>query len=85
MSLTVRIDKGENGLVGITIGGGPPLCPVVYVVQVFENTPAQKNGQLEPGDEVIAVNGKPVTGMTKTQIAKKIKSLPVSLFSLFAT
>ncbi|XP_065181994.1 PRKCA-binding protein-like [Sycon ciliatum] len=81
MSISVRIDKGENGLVGITIGGGPPLCPVVYIVQVFDNTPAQKSGQLEPGDELLSVNGKPVTGMTKTQIAKKIKSMgsPVHL------
>lgn len=81
MTQSIRLDKSDNGMLGITIGGGPPHCPVVYVVQVFDNTPAQKDGRLEPGDEIIGVNGKSVSGMTKTQIARHIKTLgpPISL------
>lgn len=30
----VKIDKDENNLIGISIGGGAPNCPCLYVVQV---------------------------------------------------
>ena len=26
--------KGKNNMIGISIGGGAPICPVLYVVQV---------------------------------------------------
>ena len=34
MSRAVKLIKGKNNMVGISIGGGGPLCPVLYVVQV---------------------------------------------------
>ena len=30
----VTIKKDESNLIGISIGGGAPLCPCLYVVQV---------------------------------------------------
>ncbi len=27
-------DKGKNNMIGISIGGGAPFCPTVYIVQV---------------------------------------------------
>lgn len=36
------LKKDEGNLVGISIGGGAPLCPCLYIVQVFDNTPASK-------------------------------------------
>ena len=30
----VRISKGQGNLIGISIGGGAPLCPCLYIVQV---------------------------------------------------
>lgn len=44
-SETVEICKDEKGLVGITIGGGHPYCPCVYVVQVFDGSPALVDGR----------------------------------------
>lgn len=41
--------KDENNLVGISIGGGAPLCPCLYIVQVFDNTPAARDGSLAAG------------------------------------
>ena len=34
MSRSVTLVKGKNNMIGISIGGGAPLCPVLYVVQV---------------------------------------------------
>ena len=44
-SETIEVNKDEKGLVGITIGGGHPYCPCVYVVQVFDNSPAALDGR----------------------------------------
>ena len=53
----VTLAKQDGNLIGISIGGGAPLCPCLYIVQVFDNTPAAKDGTLEAGDELIGVNG----------------------------
>lgn len=55
MSVTgdvAEITKDEKGLIGISIGGGAPLCPCLYVVQVFDNSPAAKDGRIKAGDEI---------------------------------
>ncbi len=56
MSITgdvTEIIKDTNGVIGISIGGGAPYCPCIYVVQVFENSPMALNGQIQAGDEII--------------------------------
>jgi len=70
----VVIKKDEGNLIGISIGGGAPLCPCLYVVQVFDNTPAAKDGTLESGDEIVGVNGTNVKGKTKVEVAKMIQN-----------
>lgn len=75
VSGTVTLTKDSQNLIGISIGGGAPLCPCLYVVQVFDNTPAAKNGSLAAGDEIVTVNGKSVKGMSKVQLAKTIQSI----------
>ena len=34
MSYSVTLEKGKNNMIGISIGGGAPFCPTVYIVQV---------------------------------------------------
>ncbi|XP_012278687.1 PRKCA-binding protein isoform X2 [Orussus abietinus] len=70
----VVIHKDGSNLIGISIGGGAPLCPCLYIVQVFDNTPASKEGTLQSGDELVAVNGASVKGKTKTEVAKMIQA-----------
>nr|XP_027200177.1 PRKCA-binding protein-like isoform X2 [Dermatophagoides pteronyssinus] len=70
-----KIKKDDGNLIGISIGGGAPNCPCLYVVQVFENTPAAKDGTLEAGDEIISVDGKCVKGSTKVEVARIIQSI----------
>ncbi|XP_046660469.1 PRKCA-binding protein-like isoform X3 [Homalodisca vitripennis] len=70
----VTITKDQGNLIGISIGGGAPLCPCLYIVQVFDNTPAAKEGTLESGDELVGVNGQSVKGKTKVEVAKMIQA-----------
>ncbi|KAB0796436.1 hypothetical protein PPYR_02460 [Photinus pyralis] len=71
---SVTIQKDANNLIGISIGGGAPLCPCLYIVQIFDNTAAARDGTLQSGDELVAVNGQSVKGKTKVEVAKMIQS-----------
>ncbi len=68
----VVIKKDQSNLIGISIGGGAPYCPCLYIVQVFDGTPAAKEGTLQSGDELLAVNGVSVKGKTKVSVAKMV-------------
>ncbi|KAH0956042.1 hypothetical protein HN011_010200 [Eciton burchellii] len=70
----VMIQKDISNLIGISIGGGAPLCPCLYIVQIFDNTPVALEGTLQAGDELVAVNGASVRGKTKVEVAKMIQS-----------
>lgn len=67
------LKKDDTNLVGISIGGGAPYCPCLYIVQVFDNTPAFHEGSLAAGDEIIGINNKSVKGKTKVEVAKMIQ------------
>ena len=52
LTLTSRsctLKKNSDNVVGISIGGGFPACPCVYIVQIFDNTPASADGTLAAG------------------------------------
>ncbi|XP_069766033.1 PRKCA-binding protein isoform X1 [Narcine bancroftii] len=72
---TVTIKKDPQNLIGISIGGGAQYCPCLYIVQVFDNTPAAMDGTLAAGDEIIGVTGKSVKGKTKVEVAKMIQAV----------
>lgn len=72
---SVTLTKDEKNLIGISIGGGAPLCPCLYVVQIFDNTPAAKDGTLASGDELVGVAGQSVKGRTKVEVARMIQGI----------
>lgn len=72
-SETIELTKDEKGVVGISIGGGGPYCPCVYVVQVFDKSPAFKDGRIRCGDEIVAINGITVKGERKSAVAQLIQ------------
>ncbi|CAH1274393.1 PRKCA-binding protein-like isoform X2 [Branchiostoma lanceolatum] len=74
---SVTLQKDSQNLIGISIGGGAPLCPCLYIVQVFDNTPAAKEATLESGDEIVGVGGKSVKGKTKVEVARQIQAVKV--------
>lgn len=69
----VKITKDSSKLIGISIGGGAPHCPCLYVIQVFDNTPTARDGTLQPGDEILAINGVSVKGANKSDAARAIQ------------
>ena len=73
VSGTVTLAKNEQNLIGISIGGGAPYCPCLYIVQLYENTPALNCEKLQCGDEIVAVNGLSTKGLTKSELAKCIQ------------
>lgn len=48
---TCTLKKDAQNLVGISIGGGSPLCPCLYIVQIFDNTAASRDGALAAGNK----------------------------------
>ncbi|XP_017115905.1 PRKCA-binding protein isoform X1 [Drosophila elegans] len=70
----VVITKDQSNLIGISIGGGAPMCPCLYIVQIFDGTPAAREGSLQSGDELLAVNSVSVKGKTKVEVAKMIQT-----------
>ena len=83
---SVVLKKDKQNLIGISIGGGAPLCPCLYVVQVFDNTPASREAVLQAGDEIVGVNGKSLRGKTKVDVARAIQAVKVSsLHKLYFT
>lgn len=72
---SVVLRKDPKNLIGISIGGGSPHCPCLYVVQVFDNTPAANEGTLQSGDEIVGVAGQTVKGKTKVEVAKMIQAV----------
>lgn len=52
---TCTLKKDAQNLVGISIGGGASLCPCLYIVQIFDNTAASRDGSLAAGRETIIV------------------------------
>lgn len=73
----VTIVKDDSNLIGISIGGGAPLCPCLYIVQVFDNTATARDGTLESGDEIVGVGGASVKGKSKVEVAKMIQASKV--------
>lgn len=72
---SVTLKKDSQNLIGISIGGGAPLCCCLYIVQIFDNTPAAKDGTLAAGDEITGVNNQTVKGRTKVEVARMIQSV----------
>lgn len=54
-----------------------PVIDITIMLQVFDNTPAALDGTLAAGDEITGVNGKPVKGKTKVEVAKMIQAVQV--------
>ncbi|CAF2810752.1 unnamed protein product [Rotaria sp. Silwood2] len=69
---TCTLKKDDTNLIGISIGGGYPYCPCLYIVQIFDDTPAAKDGSIAAGDEIVSINGTSVKGQTKSEAAKLI-------------
>lgn len=46
---TCKLSKNGENLIGVSLGGGYPTCPCLYIVQIFDDSPASKDGSLAAG------------------------------------
>lgn len=72
---TVSLEKGPEGL-GFSIVGGrnsPHGDLPIYVKTVFERGAAATNGQLKRGDQILAVDGVSLEGLTHQEAVSVLK------------
>ncbi|OAF71759.1 PRKCA-binding protein [Intoshia linei] len=72
---SVKLKKDEKNVIGISIGGGSPYCPCLYIVQIFDNSPASISTCLEAGDEIVGINSYRVKGWNKSEVARIIQMI----------
>ncbi|XP_071033299.1 uncharacterized protein [Parasteatoda tepidariorum] len=77
-TFSVALQKDATG-VGFSIEGGkdsPQGDRPLLIKRVFKGSVADKEGRLEEGDEILAINEHPVNNMTRTEAWNFLKKLP---------
>jgi C-terminal processing protease CtpA/Prc len=71
----ITLERGNNGLGFSIIGGhGSPYGDLpIYVKTVFPQSSAAVNGGLKSGDQIVAVNGISLAGMSHAEAADILK------------
>jgi carboxyl-terminal processing protease len=69
--------QNNNQFAGIGIS----MSPELIVMDVFENSPAEGAG-LQPGDQIIAVGGESVEGMSSAEASSRIRGEPGTSLTL---
>lgn len=77
------VQRNAKGLIGITIGGGAPHCPCVYIVHIVEKSPTAVEGSLQVGDELVAINGTKCKGASRQEVVRLIRSSTTPTVTLF--
>ncbi|KAJ8679714.1 hypothetical protein QAD02_015501 [Eretmocerus hayati] len=75
--LTIELDKGVKQALGFTIVGGvdsPNGAMGIYVKSVLPGGQAAEQGSLRAKDEVLAVNGQSLEGLTHAEAVQLIKT-----------
>ncbi|CAL8107583.1 unnamed protein product [Calicophoron daubneyi] len=70
---TVELNRSHQGY-GFSIRGGSDYGRIpLFIFRVAEGSPAQKEGQIQVGDEILEINGQPACNMTHQQAVNAIK------------
>ena len=71
----VELDRGPDGLGFSIVGGyGSPHGDLpIYIKTVFNRGAASENGQLKRGDQIVAVNGEQLEGVTHEEAVNILK------------
>ncbi|KNC81213.1 hypothetical protein, variant 1 [Sphaeroforma arctica JP610] len=75
---SIKLAKKDERI-GLGLGGGAPLCPVVYVYRLLPDTPAAQQNILHCGDEIVSVNGVAVAGKSSQQVAQLVAQAPTEI------
>jgi len=77
----VKMFKGAKGL-GFSVGGGVGTNQMPHVKRIYSGSPAQKSGQLSPGDIIHSANGIDLSTLNHIEVVNVIRYLPLGEVSL---
>ncbi|XP_034952625.1 uncharacterized protein [Chelonus insularis] len=75
--LTITLEKGASKKLGFSIVGGSDSSIGnigIFVKDIIEDGQAAEEGTLKIGDEILAINGQPVTGLTHAKALQIFKA-----------
>ena len=65
--------KGSNFVGLILVGGVDTLLKAVYIKKVVPDSPAAKDGRLQPGDQIIQINNSPMERATRNDALQALQ------------
>ncbi|XP_062329761.1 membrane-associated guanylate kinase, WW and PDZ domain-containing protein 3 isoform X2 [Osmerus eperlanus] len=71
--LTVELDRGERGF-GFSLRGGTEYNRGLYILRLAEDGPAQLDGRIRVGDQIVEINGEPTQGISHTRAIELIQA-----------
>ncbi|XP_054639271.1 membrane-associated guanylate kinase, WW and PDZ domain-containing protein 3-like isoform X2 [Dunckerocampus dactyliophorus] len=71
--LTVELDRGPRGF-GFSLRGGTEYNMGLYILRLAEDGPAQLDGRIHVGDEIVEINGEPARGISHTRAIELIQA-----------
>uniref|UniRef100_A0A3B5MNY1 Membrane-associated guanylate kinase, WW and PDZ domain-containing protein 3 n=1 Tax=Xiphophorus couchianus TaxID=32473 RepID=A0A3B5MNY1_9TELE len=71
--LTVELERGPRGF-GFSLRGGTEYNMGLYILRLAEDGPAQLDGRIHVGDEIVEINGEPARGISHTRAIDLIQA-----------
>uniref|UniRef100_A0A3B4AFZ7 Membrane-associated guanylate kinase, WW and PDZ domain-containing protein 3 n=1 Tax=Periophthalmus magnuspinnatus TaxID=409849 RepID=A0A3B4AFZ7_9GOBI len=71
--LTIELERGPRGF-GFSLRGGTEYNMGLYILRLAEDGPAQLDGRIHVGDEIVEINGEPARGISHTRAIELIQS-----------
>uniref|UniRef100_A0A3P9M625 Membrane-associated guanylate kinase, WW and PDZ domain-containing protein 3 n=1 Tax=Oryzias latipes TaxID=8090 RepID=A0A3P9M625_ORYLA len=71
--LTVELERGPRGF-GFSLRGGTEYKMGLYILRLAEDGPAQMDGRIHVGDEIVEINGEPARGISHTRAIDLIQA-----------
>uniref|UniRef100_A0A3Q2XBL3 Membrane-associated guanylate kinase, WW and PDZ domain-containing protein 3 n=1 Tax=Hippocampus comes TaxID=109280 RepID=A0A3Q2XBL3_HIPCM len=71
--LTVELDRSPRGF-GFSLRGGTEYNMGLYILRLAEDGPAQLDGRIHVGDEIVEINGEPARGISHTRAIELIQA-----------
>nr|XP_020470186.1 membrane-associated guanylate kinase, WW and PDZ domain-containing protein 3 isoform X2 [Monopterus albus] len=71
--LTVELERSPRGF-GFSLRGGTEYNMGLYILRLAEDGPAQLDGRIHVGDEIVEINGEPARGISHTRAIELIQA-----------
>ncbi|KAM8757466.1 membrane-associated guanylate kinase, WW and PDZ domain-containing protein 3 isoform 2-T2 [Acanthopagrus schlegelii] len=71
--LTVELERGPRGF-GFSLRGGTEYNMGLYILRLAEDGPAQLDGRIHVGDEIVEINGEAARGISHTRAIELIQA-----------